>query len=1617
MAVTRIKNNQVADGVLTGGKLVDLSITAGKLENDLSYGSNLTVSGNLTVNGATNTVSTTNTTVEDAVMVLNSEVTGTGSARDMGIYGEYGDDTSVFMGYDASESEFAFVETASAGTAMTITPSDYANLHAGGITADDTITGGTLTDGTATITSGAIASVTTIGASGTITGGTLTDGTATITSGAIASVTTIGASGAITGGSLTDGTATLTSGALTGATNITGSGTLTGGTLTDGTFSVTSGAITGATSVAMGGALSGATTIGASGLATVGSLTDGTATLSSGALSGVTTLGTTGEATLASATVSDLTATRVTFAGTSGALTDDADLTYTTASNTLAAGNISTGGTMTATGAVTGGSLTDGTATLDSGALSGVTTLGTSGEATLASAIVSDLTATRVTFAGTSGALVDDADLTYTTASNTLAAGNISTGGTMTATGAVTGGTITDGTATITSGAIASVTTIGASGAITGGSLTTAGTLNADGTTTLADLTIDASSTIDMGANKITNVATPVATGDATTKGYVDGLLSSGFTVSDSEDTPNTSTISSGDTLTFAGTANEIDVIVGSDSVTLSLPDDVTIGNDLTVDGDLTVNGTTTTVNSTVTTVADPIFQVGRGADNAALASDDAKDRGMSMYYYEGSEKIAFMGFDTTNNDFRYYSDASITGEVVSGTLGAAVFGKVTADNIDIDASTITSNNTNGNLNLAANGTGKVTVPTGNELVVSDLDDAAIIFSSSGELTTNSNLGWDGSTLAVTGAATISTTLGVTGESTLASATVSDLTSGRVVLAGTSGALEDNSNLTFNGSTLAVTGAATISTTLGVTGAVTGGSLTDGTATLDSGALSGVTTLGTSGEATLASAIVSDLTATRVTFAGTSGALVDDADLTYTTASNTLAAGNISTAGTATVGSLTDGTATLTSGALTGATNITGSGTITGGTVTDGTFSVTSGAVTGATTITASGLASLDGGIDVDGAFTVADSTGNIATSGKLDVTGAVTGGSLTDGTATLSSGALSGATTGSFSGTVTAGAFNDGAATYDAGTITNGVAATFSGTATVGTLTDGTATLSSGALSAVTTLGTSGEATLASAIVSDLTDNRITIAGTSGALEDDANLTWNGTTMLVGGATATTDVTFKVNTTDAAMLPVGTNAQRPTTGVVGMLRFNTTSDSLEQYAATGWEAVGALVFTVIASQTFDGDDSTVAFTLSETQTTASCIVSINGVVQLPTTAYAVSSTTLTFTEAPATGDKIEVRKITTTTTITNLESGGGETSVTTGSSAVDIKGDVLPTVDATYDLGSASKKWAEVHAGTITGGTLTDGTATITSGAIASVTTIGASGAITGGTITDGTFSVTSGAVTGATTLAMGGALSGVTTLAASGVVTLSDTTTSTSSTTGALKVAGGAGVAENLNVGGNVIVTGNLTVSGTQTTVNSATLDVTDKNITIADGAADSAAADGAGLTVDGASATFTYTHSGTKWNMNKNLDLGANNFITSGEFQGTATSAQYADLAEKYEADADYAPGTVVHFGGDKEVAECDVDHCTRVAGVVSTAPAYRMNDGLEAEHTAMVALQGRVPCKVTGPVAKGDMMVSAGNGMARAEANPTYGAVIGKALENWEGGEGVIEVVVK
>jgi hypothetical protein len=126
--------------------------------------------------------------------------------------------------------------------------------------------------------------------------------------------------------------------------------------------------------------------------------------------------------------------------------------------------------------------------------------------------------------------------------------------------------------------------------------------------------------------------------------------------------------------------------------------------------------------------------------------------------------------------------------------------------------------------------------------------------------------------------------------------------------------------------------------------------------------------------------------------------------------------------------------------------------------------------------------------------------------------------------------------------------------------------------------------------------------------------------------------------------------------------------------------------------------------------------------------------------------------------------------------------------------------------------------------------------------------------------------------------------------------------------------------------------------------------------------------------------------------------------------------STSAQYADLAEYYIADAFYLPGTVVSFGGVNEITLSVVANDARVAGVVSTNPAHVMNSGRDHEFATIVALSGRVPTKVTGTVRKGDMMVSAGAGAAQACSTPVLGTVIGKALEDFEGESGVIEVVI-
>jgi hypothetical protein len=131
-------------------------------------------------------------------------------------------------------------------------------------------------------------------------------------------------------------------------------------------------------------------------------------------------------------------------------------------------------------------------------------------------------------------------------------------------------------------------------------------------------------------------------------------------------------------------------------------------------------------------------------------------------------------------------------------------------------------------------------------------------------------------------------------------------------------------------------------------------------------------------------------------------------------------------------------------------------------------------------------------------------------------------------------------------------------------------------------------------------------------------------------------------------------------------------------------------------------------------------------------------------------------------------------------------------------------------------------------------------------------------------------------------------------------------------------------------------------------------------------------------------------------------------------------TATTALYADVAERFAADELLEPGTVVELGGVKEITKSRQDLSETVFGVISTRPAYTMNGGAGKDDThPAVAMTGRVPVKCVGIVRKGDRLVSAGEGVARA-AQPgeaTAFNVIGRSLENKHTEElGTIEAIV-
>lgn len=161
----------------------------------------------------------------------------------------------------------------------------------------------------------------------------------------------------------------------------------------------------------------------------------------------------------------------------------------------------------------------------------------------------------------------------------------------------------------------------------------------------------------------------------------------------------------------------------------------------------------------------------------------------------------------------------------------------------------------------------------------------------------------------------------------------------------------------------------------------------------------------------------------------------------------------------------------------------------------------------------------------------------------------------------------------------------------------------------------------------------------------------------------------------------------------DAIGLPSGNTATRPTSPYVGYIRFNTDSVDIEYWNGTTWSTPAA---GVISSDTINPDGSANTFTLSSNSSTLGVMVSINGTLQQPVSAYTIiNNNQIQFTEIPLTTDIIEVRHIVPGTQTVSAEAlSFGTTRVELDSANVNVTGNLLPSANVTYDIGSASLRW-----------------------------------------------------------------------------------------------------------------------------------------------------------------------------------------------------------------------------------------------------------------------------------------------------------------------------------
>ena len=486
-------------------------------------------------------------------------------------------------------------------------------------------------------------------------------------------------------------------------------------------------------------------------------------------------------------------------------------------------------------------------------------------------------------------------------------------------------------------------------------------------------------------------------------------------------------------------------------------------------------------------------------------------------------------------------------------------------------------------------------------------------------------------------------------------------------------------------------------------------------------------------------------------------------------------------------------------------------------------------------------------------------------------------------------------------------------------------------------------------------------------------------------------------------------------------------SSTQPTSNVTGDLWYDTTNQQLKVYTGSSFIVVGP------AYTSSEGTAGAIPGTVNDSSGNPHFITSLyvnNQQIAIVSVDSAFTPAAPTNTNFPTIYPGITVTKSASSTLAGNVTNGGnltlsagGATTVVVTSTGANIAGYLTGTGNITG--GNLLSGGTAIVTGSITGGNLgTGGTVTatgnITGGNIITAgsfqtASISSSGNIDGGNLRTVGLVTATGNVTGGNVIS-GALISGTNLSATANVQAGNLRTTGLVSSTGNITSSGNVDAIYFIGNGSALTgISAAVSVTKISNGTSEANVGASGGNINFnIGGTSNVMVVSGAGITLTGLT-TPSIAKSGS--NAVGNIGSSSNYF---NQVFATATTALYADVAERFEADEVMDPGTVVELGGAKEITRSRTDLSENVFGVISTRPAFTMNGGAGQDDThPPVAMTGRVPVKVVGRITKGDRLVSAGNGIARA-ARPgesTSFNVIGRSLVNKPTDDlGTVEAIV-